>query len=163
MVVGERIKIVHLTMPRHSEISVLSDSEDEVHTPPAKRARVVEAASSSRTQRTIQDLSDSDPEATPVPTPAATSQKPRKRRRTVEERRAKFTDVNKLQILLRKPCYKNCKRKCRKVFQRRENFEQLVKFRKDWSKVHKVDQDECAPWRAIPFRFIVHSILISRS
>ena len=155
-------------MPRSGAIGGLTDSEleeppqkrrrsndtlssqpskqtvDESAEPPLKRRRSNDTLSSQPSRQTvIEDLSGSDAED-PPPLPAKV-RKAAKRRPTLEQRRAKCTNVQALELLVQKPCYKRCRKSCHKQFQCRENFEQLVKFRKDWSMVHKVDQDETVP------------------
>ena len=79
--------------------------------------------------------SDSDVDVPPPPQP-----NPRRLKRVRDEPRRPIYDPERIRCMLGNPkCH--CKQKRLTKFQEHPQFEELQRFRKEWSEMHKLDQD----------------------
>ena len=72
----------------------------------------------------------------------------------LEAHKARLHSDATLTKLTRKPCDQRCMRSCLRKFAGAVRFPQLKAFREQWSELHKLDQDNVAPWIANYLAFL---------
>ena len=79
-----------------------------------------------------------------APVPGGRKRKIRKCR----VKRPDKTDALNVRRVLAIPCHNKCRRGCKQHFQGRAEFEELLKFRREFEAYHKLDQDQIVPSNA---------------
>ena len=104
---------------------LIADMEEEAQIPP------------------VTTLSDSSEEVAPPPAPAHGIKRKRDKG-DGSKKKPSSDDVVRIQCMLGKKGH--CKKNCKHHFRGKQGFEELRQFRREWSQLHKTDQDEVVPY-----------------
>ncbi|CAK9038742.1 unnamed protein product [Durusdinium trenchii] len=100
----------------------------------------------------VTTLSDSSEEVAPPPAPAHGIKRKRDKG-DGSKKKPSSDDVVRIQCMLGKKGH--CKKNCKHHFRGKQGFEELRQFRREWSQLHKTDQDE-----VVPYSLPVHILFI---